>query len=316
MNPEAKSLLSIVSPCYNEADNIDELYQSILKAVESEQKYAFEFIFIDNHSSDSTVAKFRALARSDQRVKVILNTRNFGHIRSPYYGILQSRGLATIYLASDLQDPPEMIPQFIREWEAGYKLVMAVKPVSKTSVWMHAMRRTYYHLLDGISDVSMLKDATGFGLYDSAVLDDLRRIDDPYPYLRGLICELGYEIKTIPFNQPRRMRGISKNNFYSLYDIAMLGIVSHSKLPIRIAAFTGLALGTLSILFALLFLIVKLIYWNQIPFGFAPIIIGMFFLFGVQFFFIGILGEYIASIHTYVQKRPTVVEQERINFDK
>ena len=311
----SRTLISIVSPCYNENGNIDELYRRLLKALASEPKYEFEFIFIDNHSNDGTVARLRALAQLDPRVKVILNTRNFGHIRSPYYGILQSSGVATIYLASDLQDPPEMIPQFIREWEAGYKLVMAVKPVSKTSAWMHAMRRTYYHLLDGISDVSMLKNATGFGLYDSAVLDDLRRIDDPYPYLRGLICELGYEIKTIPFNQPRRMRGISKNNLYSLYDIAMLGIISHSKVPIRMAAFIGIALGTLSILFALLFLIVKLIYWNQIPFGFAPIIIGMFFLFGVQFFFIGILGEYIASIHTYVQKRPTVVEQERINFD-
>lgn len=309
-----KPLLSIVSPCYNEEDNIDELYRRILAAVAPETKYEFEFIFIDNHSNDGTVDKLRSLAKVDQRVKVILNTRNFGHIRSPYYGILQSRGKATIYLASDLQDPPEMIPQFIREWEAGYRIVMAVKPESKTSAWMHAIRRAYYHFLDGISDVSLLKNSTGFGLYDLVVVDLLRNIEDPYPYLRGLICEFGYEIKTIAFSQPRRARGISKNNFYTLYDIAMLGVVSHSKVPIRMAAFAGIVLGTLSMLLAFGFFIVKVLYWKEIPFGFAPILIGMFFLFGVQFFFIGMLGEYIGSIHTYVQKRPIVVEQERINF--
>jgi len=315
MNSATKSVLSIVCPCYNEEGNIDELYRRVLAAIEPERAYEFEFIFIDNHSNDGTIAKLRSLASADRRVKVILNTRNFGHIRSPYYGILQSRGVATIYLASDLQDPPELIPQFIREWEVGYKLVMAVKPTSKTSAWMHAMRRGYYNVLDGMSDVSMLADSTGFGLYDSVVLDHLRRIDDPYPYLRGLICELGYEIKAIPFDQPRRMRGISKNNFYALYDIAMLGVVSHSKVPIRMAAFTGMALGVLSMLVAFIFFLIKLLYWNRIPFGFAPILIGMFFLFGVQFLFIGILGEYIGSVHTYAQRRPIVVEQERINFD-
>jgi dolichol-phosphate mannosyltransferase len=314
MQIEHKPLLSIVSPCFNERENIDELYQRITAAVASESAYRFEFLFIDNHSTDGTVDRLRALAKADTRVKVILNTRNFGHIRSPYYGILQSSGVATLYLASDLQDPPELLPQFIRQWEAGYKIVMAVKPVSKTSRWMHALRRTYYKLLDSISEVPMLKDSTGFGLYDAAVLDQLRRIEDPYPYLRGLICDLGYTIKAIPFDQPRRLRGLSKNNFYTLYDIAMLGVVSHSKVPIRLAAFIGIVLGLLSMLVALVFLILKLLYWRDIPFGFAPILIGMFFLFGVQFFFIGMLGEYIGAIHTYVQKRPIVVEEERINF--
>jgi glycosyltransferase involved in cell wall biosynthesis len=311
-----RSLLSIVTPCYNEEDNVYELYERIKSTIaEYTYKYDFELIFIDNCSQDKTVKKLRKLAASDSMVKVIINTRNFGHIRSPYYGILQSSGLATIYLASDLQDPPELIPEFIKYWENGYKLVMAAKPVSKESKWLHTLRKNYYRFLDGISDISLTKDSTGFGLYDKDVLALLRKINDPYPFLRGLICELGYEIKTIPFNQPRRLRGISKNNFYTLYDIAMLGIVSHSKVPIRVAAFTGFLLGSLSLLVAIIYTLLKLFFWQSFPLGFAPIIIGLFFLFGVQLMFIGILGEYIGSIHTYIQRRPVVVEKERINFD-
>lgn len=310
-----RPLLSIVTPCYNEEDNVDELYRQIKAAIVTLTKYDFELIFIDNHSIDGTVNKLKLLAAHDPIVKIIVNTRNFGHIRSPYYGILQSSGVATIYLASDLQDPPEMIPEFIRYWEEGYKLVMATKPVSKGVAWVHALRRAYYRFLDGISDISLVADSTGFGLYDREVLDQLRRIDDPYPFLRGLICELGYEVKTIPFTQPRRLRGISKNNFYTLYDIAMLGIISHSKVPIRIAAFTGFALGGISVIVAIIFLILKLIFWESFPLGIAPVVIGLFFLLGIQLLFIGILGEYIASIHTYIQRRPVVVEKERINFD-
>lgn len=310
-----RPLLSIVTPCYNEEDNVDELYAQVKAAIADLTKYNFELIFIDNHSQDNTVAKLKRLAAADPIVKVIINTRNFGHIRSPYYGILQSRGLATIYLASDLQDPPELIPQFIRHWEEGYKLVMAVKPISKGVAWVHALRKAYYRFLDDISDITLVSDATGFGLYDREVLDHLRKIDDPYPFLRGLICELGYEIKTIPFEQPRRLRGISKNNLYTLYDIAMLGIVSHSKVPIRIAAFTGFALGLISMLVAIVFVLLKLMFWDSFPLGIAPVVIGLFFLFGIQLMFIGILGEYIGSIHSYVQRRPVVVEKERINFD-
>lgn len=309
-----RPLLSIVTPCYNEEDNVEELYTRVKAAIAGLTKYEFNLIFIDNHSQDGTVAKLKKLAASDPMVKIIVNTRNFGHIRSPYYGILQSRGEATIYLASDLQDPPELIPEFIQHWEQGYKLVMATKPVSKGVAWVHALRKAYYRFLDGISDISLVADSTGFGLYDRKVLDHLRQIDDPYPFLRGLICELGYEIKTIPFMQPRRQRGISKNNFYTLYDIAMLGIVSHSKVPIRLAAFAGFALGAISVLAAIAFLILKLIFWDSFPIGIAPLVIGMFFMFGILMLFIGILGEYIGAIHTYVQKRPSVVEQERINF--
>jgi len=308
-------LLSIVTPCYNEEDNVDELYKQINAAIEGLAKYEFELIFIDNHSQDGTLAKLKKLAANNSMVKIIVNTRNFGHIRSPYYGILQSSGAATIYLASDLQDPPELIPEFIRYWEEGYKLVMATKPVSKGVAWIHTLRKAYYAFLDGISDITLVADATGFGLYDREVLDHLRQIDDPYPFLRGLICELGYEIKTIPFAQPRRLRGISKNNFYTLYDIAMLGIVSHSKVPIRIAAFAGFAVGALSVLVAIVYLVLKLMFWESLPVGIAPVVIGLFFLFGIQLMFIGILGEYIGSIHSYLQRRPVVVEKERINFD-
>lgn len=309
-----RTLLSIVTPCYNEEENVDELYTQVKAAIADQAKYEFELIFIDNHSQDGTVAKLKKLAEKDPMVKIIVNTRNFGHIRSPYYGILQSRGAATIYLASDLQDPPELIPEFIRYWEEGYKLIMATKPVSKGVAWVHALRKAYCRFLDGISDISLVADSTGFGLYDREVLNQLRQINDPYPFLRGLICELGYEIKTIPFVQPRRLRGISKNNLYTLYDIAMLGIVSHSKVPIRIAAFAGFALGMLSVIAAIVFLILKLLYWDSFPMGIAPVIIALFFLFGIQLMFIGILGEYIGSIHSYLQRRPVVVEKERINF--
>jgi len=312
-----KQLLSIVTPCYNEQENIDELYRRVKATIAPlADRYEFEIIIIDNHSTDASPDKLRALAAADPAVKVIFNTRNFGHIRSPYYGILQSRGLATIYLASDLQDPPEMISEFIHWWEQGYKLVMATKPVSQGPRLMHSLRRSYYRMLDGISDITLVPDSTGFGLYDQVVLDELRRIDDPYPFLRGLICELGWTVKTIPFNQPRRVRGVSKNNFYTLYDIAMLGIVSHSKLPIRIAAFAGFALGAVSVLMALVFTVLKLMFWDSFPMGIAPVMIGMFFMFGVLMVFIGILGEYIGSIHTYVQGRPVVVERERLNFTR
>lgn len=310
-----KPLLSIVTPCYNEEANVDELYRRVKAAIAPCSNYEFEFIFIDNHSEDNTVERLKALAAADPAVKVIVNTRNFGHIRSPYYGILQSRGVATIYLASDLQDPPEMIPQFIAEWEGGYKLVMATKPHSEGSALTHFLRKSYYRLLDGISDITVVNDSTGFGLYDRVVLDHLRALDEPYPFLRGLICELGFEIKTIPFVQPRRHAGITKNNFYTLYDIAMLGIITHSKLPIRIAAFFGLLLGLVSTVVGIVFVILKLIYWDSFPIGIAPVVIGMFFLLGIQLMFIGILGEYVGSIHTYLQKRPLVVEKERVNFD-
>jgi dolichol-phosphate mannosyltransferase len=310
------SLISLSIPCYNEEENVDELYRRICETINKITQYEFEFVFIDNASEDQTVQKLTVLASKDPRVKIIVNTRNFGHIRSPYWGMMQTSGDATIALASDLQDPPELIPQFISQWELGWKVVLAVKPRSKTNFFVHKLRRLYYQVLDGIANIDLVKDATGFGLYDKKVLDQVRKISDPYPYLRGLICELGFPIKTIPFLQPRRERGISKNNFYTLYDIAMLGIVSHSLVPIRLASICGIVIGFLSLLVAIFYTIMKLLNWYSFPVGMAPIVIGIFLLFSLLFIFIGILGEYIGSIHSYVKNRPIVVERERINFEE
>lgn len=309
-----KKLISIISPCYNEVDNIEEIYHRVMAVMSQYPQYEFEYLFIDNASTDGTDLKLKMLADLDKKVKVIINTRNFGHIRSPYWGLIQTGGDASIYLASDLQDPPELISTFIDAWEEGYKVVLAIKPYSKGNRLLHQLRTFYYSMLDGISDVTQIKDATGFGLYDRSVLNEIRLINDPYPYFRGLIAELGYEVKAIPFSQPRRLHGVSKNNFYTLYDVAMLGITSHSKVPLRIATFVGFALGISSVMVALVFLFLKLLFWDFFSVALAPIVIGLFFLFGVLLIFIGILGEYIGSIHSYLQRRPIVVEKERINF--
>lgn len=309
-----KKTISFISPCFNEEDNVDDLYQRVSAIWDANPQFNYEFVIIDNASTDRTVEKLKAIASKDSRLKVIVNTRNFGHIRSPYWGILQTSGDATIYMASDLQDPPELAMEFVKEWEAGYKIVLATKPVSEGNQFVHFLRKMYYRILDKISDIKLIRDATGFGLYDKKVLDEIRKINDPYPYLRGLICELGYPIKTIEFKQPRRVRGISKNNFYTLYDIAMLGLVSHSLVPIRIASFLGLVIGFLSIFMGGAFLIAKLIWWDYFPVGVAPIAIALFGLFGLLFIFMGLLGEYIGVIQTHVSKRPIVVEEERINF--
>lgn len=311
---KSKKLLSIISPCYNEEGNIDELYKRVSQVFSQYPQYNFEYLFIDNASTDNTIDKLKDLASKDKRIKIIINTRNFGHLRSPYWGVIQTQGDATIYLASDLQDPPELIPNFIKSWEEGYKVVLATKPVSQTNIITHRLRKAYYSVLDGISDISIVKDATGFGLYDKIVLNKVREINDPYPYFRGLICELGYEIKTIEFKQPRRLRGVSKNNFYSLYDIAMLGITSHSLVPLRLATFLGFSLGSFSLLIAIVFFILKLIWWESFPLGIAPIMIGMFFISGIILLFLGILGEYIGMLQTQILRRPPVVEKERINF--
>lgn len=306
-------LISIVTPCFNEEDNIDELYSRIA-AVMGTLPYAYEHIFIDNASSDATVEKIKNIALRDQRVKLIVNVRNFGHIRSPYHAILQSSGDACIAIASDLQDPPELIPELLSKWENNYKIVLAVKPESAESTLMFFIRKMYYRLITSISEVQLIKNATGAGLFDKVVIDILRKIDDPYPYFRGLLCEIGYPIATVPFKQPRRERGITKNNFYTLYDIAMLGITNHSKIPLRLMAMGGFVLSLFSLMTAFGFLIAKLLFWDSFQMGMAPMLIGIFFFGAVQTFFIGVLGEYVASIHTQVRKMPLVVEAERVNF--
>ncbi len=307
-------LISIVTPCFNEEDNIEELHRRI-SAVMAKLPYEYEHICIDNCSTDSTVAKLREMARADLRLKVIVNARNFGHIRSPYHGLLQGAGDAVIIIASDLQDPPELIPELLVKWEKGFKAVLLVKPKSEESRVMFAIRRLYYGVISRISDVPLVRNATGAGLYDRQVIDVLRQLRDPYPYLRGLVAEIGFPIATVSFLQPRRRRGISKNNFYALYDIAMLGITSHSKVPLRLMTMFGFLLSVLSFLFAVGFLFAKLLFWDYFQLGLAPLLIGLFFFTAVQMFFVGVLGEYIGAVLTHVRNVPHVIESERINFN-
>jgi len=308
-------LISVVTPCYNEEENVDELYERISETMKS-LPYDYEHIFIDNCSLDSTVLKIKSKIATDSNVKLIVNSRNFGHIRSPYYGLIQSKGDACILLASDLQDPPEIILEFVKKWEQGFKIVMAVKPESKESKVMFFLRKIYYRFLSKISEVPLVENATGAGMFDRKVLDILKNLQDPYPYFRGLLCEIGFPIATVPFVQPKRSRGVTKNNFYTLYDIAMLGVTNHSKVPLRLMTMFGFLLAALSFLTALLYLTLKLMYWNEFEVGMAPVVIGIFFFGSINALFIGLLGEYIGSIHTKLRNMPLVIESERVNFKK
>lgn len=309
-----RKLISILTPCFNEVENVEETHERI-KKVMSEHDYDYEHVYIDNCSTDGTIAKLKEMAALDKSLKVIINTRNFGHIRSPCYALQQLNGDACVIMASDLQDPPEMLHEFIKRWEEGFKIVLATKPESEESPFMFFIRKNYYRLITWMSEVPLVKNATGAGLFDRKVVEILRRIDDPYPYFRGLLCEIGYPIATVPFKQPKRRRGITKNNFYSLFDMAMLGITNHSKVPLRFMVMGGFVLSLLSLFTALAFLVAKLVYWDSFQLGIAPILIGIFFFGAIQTFFIGMLGEYIGAIYTHVRKMPLVIEAERINFD-
>ena len=309
-------LLTILTPCFNEEGNVREVYQQVKAAMQTLPGYDYEHLFIDNASKDGTVEILRELAAADRRVKVIVNTRNFGQVRSPYYALLQARGDAVMSCVADLQDPPELIPQFVRKWEQGYKVVIGVKGGSRESWLMRRTRKFYYWLVAKLSsDVELVHNFTGFGLYDREVVEQFRGTDDQYPYFRGLVCDFGYERAVIDYVQPARTQGRTKNDFFSLYDIAMLGITNHSKVPLRIATMAGFTISILSLLVALGYLIAKLMFWNELQLGTAPLLMGIYFFGAVQLFFIGLLGEYIGAIHTQVHKRPLVVERERINFD-
>ncbi len=308
--------LSIVSGCYNEEENVRELWERVTRIMADELPgYEYELILIDNASTDKTVGILREVCAQDRRVKVIVNNRNFGPVRSGYHALLQARGDAIVAMASDLEDPPELIPTFVRKWEEGYKIVLAQKESSEESVIFALVRKFYYYLIGRLSEIPLIKDATGFGLYDRRVIEDVRAINDPYPYFRGLICDLGYTPFLIPFRKPVRKRGFTKNNFYTLYDLAILGITNHSKVPLRLATFSGFCIGALSFLVAFAYLVYKLLFWTEFRVGTAPVVIGIFVLGAIQLFFIGIVGEYIGSIHTQVLRRPPVIERERINFD-
>ena len=306
--------ITILTPCRNERDNVRKLHAQILEAMDKIPEISYRHLFIDNASTDRTQDELRKLASEDPYVMVIINHRNFGHVRSPYHALLQASGDAVIMMAADLQDPPTLIPEFIRLWLDGNPVILGQKTNSDEAPVYFAARKAYYRLVKRLADVDLLENVTGFGLYDRKVIESFRELDDPYPYVRGLISELGYPVALVPYDQPLRKRGLTKNNFYTLYDVAMLGITSHSKVPLRLATMLGFATSMLSFFVGLCYLVYKLVFWDRFALGIAPVVIGLFFFASVQLFFIGIIGEYIGAIHTRVTKRPLVVEKERINF--
>lgn len=309
-------LLTILTPCFNEEANVREVCAEVRRVMAQLPDHDYEHLFIDNGSQDATVEILREIAGSDPHVRVIVNTRNFGTIRSGYYGMLQAAGDAIILLVADLQDPPDMILDFVRQWHEGYKIAIGVKAGSKENGLMYRLRKAYYWLIGRLSEVDLVSGFTGFGLYDREVIEQCRMTEEQYPYFRGLICDFGYARAETPYVQPARARGKSKQGLYVLYDAAMFGITSHSKIPLRIAAITGFVVSILSLLVAIVYLVLKLLFWSSIQIGIAPLVIGMFFFGAVQLFFIGIVGEYIGSIHTQVHRRPLVVEKERINLNR
>lgn len=312
-----KKKISVFTPCYNEEGNVAALIDTVKQIFEKLTQYDYEHIFIDNCSTDKTSSILREIASTNKNIKVILNVRNFGHIRSPYHGLMQCHGDAVIAIVADFQDPPEMIPQFLAKWEEGYKMVLGIKHKSKENPLMFGARKLFYSLLEkasGSTDTP-LKNFTGFGLYDKQFLDGVRTIDDPYPYFRGMVTDFGFKRFEIEYTQPLRRAGKTKNNLFTLYDMAMLGFVNHSKLPLRLSAFIGFVTSIISFITAITYFIYKLVYWDDFEVGIAPLVIGIFFFASVQLFFIGVIGEYIGAIHTQVRKRPLVIEKERINFD-
>ena len=309
--------ISIVIPTYNEEANVVPLSKAVIEVMERDlSEYDYEILFIDNHSKDNTQALLRGLCANNKKIKAIFNAKHFGQARSPVYGMKQAYGDCVVRLTADFQDPVDMIPKFVREWEKGTKIVIGIKSASKERRTMYWIRSCYYRMINKITDIDHINQFTGFGLYDKKFVDVVRDLHDPLPYLRGIIAELGFDYTAIEYTQPKRRAGKSKNNFYSLYDYAMIGITSYSKVVMRLATFAGFIIGGLSMVAAIVYLIMKLMFWNRFSAGIAPLLIGVFFLGALQLFFIGFLGEYVLSINTRVLDRPLVVEEERLNFDE
>lgn len=307
--------ISILIPCYNEEENVGPMSEAIVNLFQTElSAYDYELVFIDNDSHDKTRDILRDICASNSRIKAIFNAKNFGQFNSPYYGILQTTGDCTISMVCDFQDPIELIPQYIREWENGYKIVIGIKTSSKENPVMYHLRGMYYKFIKKFSDVEQIEHFTGSGLYDKEFVEVLRNLHDPTPFLRGIVAELGFRRKEIPYEQPKRRAGKTHNNFYSLYDAAMLSITSYTKIGLRLCTFFGVICGGISVVIGLVYLILKLIFWNNFVAGMAPVLIGMFFLGALQLFFIGFIGEYILSINQRVMNRPLVIEEERLNF--
>ena len=316
MKMENKKKISVMIPCYNEEENARPIYEAVKNELVTKlPQYDYEILFIDNKSKDNTRSIIREICKEDKNVRAIFNCRNFGQFNSPYYGIINTSGDCCITICADFQDPVELIPEFVKEWENGYKVVIGVKTQSKESKIMYAMRSVYYKLIKKMSDVEQIEHFTGFGLYDKSFVKTLRELDDPQPFIRGIVAELGPERKEIEYTQPQRRAGKTHNNFYSLYDAAMLSFTSYTKIGLRLAVFAGGAFSLIGFIIALVYLVLKLIHWNDFPAGTAPILIGVFLMSSIQLFFIGLLGEYIMNINRRVMKRPLVVEEERLNFD-
>ena len=307
--------ISVLIPCYNEEENVVPISEAVIKTLTKDlPEYDYELVFIDNDSQDRTRSLIRQLCNENPKIKAIFNARNFGQFNSPYYGMLQITGDCVIEMVADFQDPVELIPQYVHEWEKGYKIVIGIKTSSKENRLMYWLRGCYYKMMKKLSDVEQIEQFTGSGLYDRDFIEVLRNLDDPTPFLRGIVAELGFKIKQIPYEQPKRRAGETKNHFYQLYDAAMLSITSYTKAGLRLATIFGSICSLISMVVAVVYLVMKLMYWDRFPAGMAPVLIGMCFLGSVQIFFIGLMGEYILSINARVMKRPLVIEEERLNF--
>jgi glycosyltransferase involved in cell wall biosynthesis len=308
-----KKLISIVTPTFNEEKNIEELSRQIAVQMKS-TNYNYEHIIIDNASTDNTQNVIRKICSENKSVKAIFNNKNFGHIRSPFYGILQTKGDAVIFIASDFQDPPDLIPELLEKWNNGSEVVLLKRKKSNVNTFTESFKKLFYKIINLISETTLTERTTGSGIIDKNIVEQLRKIDEPYPYFRGLILEFTNKISTLEFNQPKRTQGISKNNFFTLFDIGMLGIIKHSKIPLRIMTLVGFFLSLLLLGIGIFFLFYKLLYWSSFQLGLAPLILGVFFGISIQIMMIGVIGEYVGFILTQVRKLPLVIERERINF--
>ncbi len=309
--------ISVMIPCYNEQENVEPLYEAIKDVILRElPEYNYEILFIDNKSRDNTRNLLRGICEKDHHVRAIFNMKNFGQFNSPYYGLCQTSGDCTIMMCADFQDPVELIPTMVREWEKGNKVICMIKTSSMENKLMYWMRGVYYKMIKAMSDVEQIKQFTGFGLYDRSFINAIKQLKDPTPFLRGIVAEYAPDHLEIPYTQQKRKAGKTKNNFFTLFDAAMLSFTSYTKGGLRIATFAGFTIAGFSMLVALVYFILKLCFWNLFTIGYAPILIGVFFLGGMQLFFIGLLGEYIMAMNVRVINRPLVIEEERINFDE